>query len=456
MCRPFLARAAGFFLALGVSPVAVADEQSDRIKALEQRLESSVKLIEKLSARITELERGSAAARAVAASASASASVTDAVPARQAQQAQELAELQESVNQLSTSLGTRDHELGLPLHGFADAGAAWSGGPDPIKLRGFSVGSVDLYLTPQFGDRVKSLAEIVFEFDRNGTGTTDLERLQLGYTVSDELTVWLGRFHAPFGLWNTYFHHGANLQTSIYRPRFIEFEDRGGVMPAHAVGLWATGKTRLGAGRITYDAYLSNGPAIRHREIDPNSYTDDNHGKLLGLNLGYQPGGLLSGLTLGVHGFGSRVNAYEASGAALSAISLRVAGGYFGYDANEWEAIGEYYNFRNTESGTGLARSSNAWFIHIGRAFGSLTPYVRYERASLNPHDTYFSAQRSGRSYERGVLGTRYALDARSSFKLELSHTRESTLAQFDEAGQLVQFTGVSYRRAAVQYSIAF
>jgi hypothetical protein len=446
-CRPLLARVASLLLAVGVSPLALADDQSDRIKALEQRLENSVKLIEALSARVVELERGSGTPPAKPDS--------EAVPARSVR-SQEIVDLQENVSQISASLGARDRDSGLPLHGFADVGAAWSAGADPIKLRGFSVGSVDLYLTPQFGDRVKSLAEIVFEFDRDGTGTTDLERLQLGYTVSDELTLWLGRFHAPFGLWNTYFHHGANLQTSIYRPRFVEFEDQGGIIPAHSVGLWATGKTRLGTGRITYDAYLSNGPAIRERRIDPNSYTDDNRGKLIGLNLGYQPGGGLSGLTVGIHGFGSTVTAYDVSGAPLSTTRLRVAGGYFGYDADEWEAIGEYYSFRNADSGTAEVRSSNAWFVHVGRAFGSLTPYARYERTSLNPNDTYFSSQHAGRSYKRSVLGARYALDARSSFKLELSNTRESALMQIDENGQWVPFAGGSYRRAAFQYSIAF
>ena len=54
------------------------------------------------------------------------------------------------------------------------------------------------------------------------------------------------------------------------------------------------------------------------------------------------------------------------------------------------------------------------------------------------------------------MLGTRYALDANASLKLELRRSREAAASQFDETGALVDVEAVSYRRAQVQYSIAF
>jgi hypothetical protein len=448
---PIVAAGAGLLLSMPV----LADDQADRIKALEKRLERSVQLIEKLSARVAELERN-AKGTAPKAEAEAERGATRVDGASGASDTSEIVRLQESVNQISSSLNKREPDTGLPVHGFADAGAGWSGGADPHRLRGFSVGTLDLYLTPQFGDRVKALAEIAFEFERDGKGSADLERLQVGYTVSDALTVWLGRFHTPFGLWNTAYHHGANLQTSIYRPRFVEFEDKGGIIPAHSVGAWGSGKTRLGAGKITYDAYVSNGPSIRERTLDPNTFTDDNNGKMFGFNLGYQPNGALGGLTVGVHGFGSTVSAYTNSDTVLSKTRLRMGGAYFGYDADDWEAIGEYYRFSNADAAAGAGRTSQAWFVHVGRTFGSLTPFVRYEQTALDPLDNYFRSQLAGRSYKRSVVGARYALDSRSSFKLELSHTNESAAALLDESGAFVPFTGGSYRRASFQYSIAF
>lgn len=424
-----------------------ADEQADRIQALERRLEDSLKLIEKLSSRVAELERAAPANDAPPRSA------TSAAPA---DRRGEIAVLRESIDQISKGLSRRGDDTGLPLHGFADVGGAWSRGADPVKLRGFSIGTMDLYLTPQFGDRVKSLVEIAFEYEEGGGGEVDLERMQLGYTVSDALTLWAGRFHTPFGLWNTSFHHGANLQTSLSRPRFVEFEDKGGIIPAHSVGIWASGKSRLGPGRIAYDGYLSNGPRIRDRRLNFNAFTDDNAGKMLGGSLGYEPSGALGGLTVGIHGFGSTVNAYAGSGSVLNQTKLRMAGGYFGYDADDWEAIGEYYRFANADPATGLTSRSSAWFVHVGRVFGTLTPYVRYERAALSENDAYFLSQRDGRSYRRAVAGVRYALDGRSSLKMEISETSEAASQQIDQTGARVPFPSTRYRRGAFQYSIAF
>jgi hypothetical protein len=270
------------------------------------------------------------------------------------------------------------------------------------------------------------------------------------------MTLWAGRFHTPFGLWNTSFHHGANLQTSIYRPRFIDFEDKGGIIAAHSVGLWLSGKTSLGSGKLSYDAYFANGSSIRNRVLDFNAYTDDTANKLLGFNVGYAPRGALSGLLLGVHGFASRVNALDATESVLSQTQVRMLGGYAGYDADDWEVVAEYYGFRNADGIGGGGRNSNAWFAQVGKTFGQWTPYVRIERAALDPADRYFTSQGSGRSYRRASAGLRYALDPRSSLKLELSSSTENAVSLMDAAGAPVAFGGGSYRRGAFQYSIAF
>ena len=368
-----------------------------------------------------------------------------------------LTSLQEQVDQINDGLDHRGFDLGLPVHGFADVQAATSSRQDPLRLRGFNAGTRDLYLTPQLGDRVRSLVEIAFEYDPAGRGSqADMERLQLGYSVNDALTLWMGRFHTPFGLWNTYFHHGANLQTSIYRPQFLDFEDRGGIIPAHSVGIWASGKTPAGPGKLTYDAYLSNGPSIRDRSLDFNPFTDDTANKMVGFNLGYQLAGALHGLSVGVHGFASEAKSFTPSDVALNTTRLRMAGAYGGYDNDDWEAFAEYYSFFDINNSDGSRHRSNVGFVHLGRTFGSFTPYVRYERASIDAQDDYFNAQLTGRSYTRGVLGARYTLDARSSLKFEFSATVEPALNQRDEFGGIVFAPSISYRRAAVQYSIAF
>ena len=439
--HPIARALAAASLCAGLATPACAETEAQRLQALERRLESSAQLIEKLSVRLAELERNTGPQASAA-------------PAAETTQA--IAALQQSVAQLAEGTGAKGHETGLPVHGFADVGAGWSSKNDPSRLRGFNAGTLDLYLTPQFGGRVKSLVELVFEYESAGGLAVDLERLQLGYTVSDALTVWLGRFHTPFGVWNTWYHHGAQLQTSIYRPRMIDFEDRGGFLPDHSVGAWATGKTSLGPGKITYDAYLTNGPSIRGRTLGFSAFTDNDSSKLLGFNLGYEPAGALSGLVVGVHGFAANAGVYDPNGAVLSKSRLRMSGGYFGYDTDHWEAIGEYYHFANADLGHGARHTSSAGFVQVGRHFGAWTPFVRCERAALDSNDPFFASQNAGRSYRRTSLGLRYDIDSNSAFKIELSNTREPAVVQVDESGASAALDGANYRRAAFQYSIAF
>ncbi len=427
----------------------VADAQVDQIKALEQRLEGSVVLIEKLSARIAELER-----KALGAAVAAPVAVLP--QPTQAASTAAITELQDSVARLTEGMNRRSTDSGLALHGFADVGAAWSSRGDPNKLRGFNAGTLDLYLTPQFGDRVKGLVEIAIEYGKDGGVAIDLERLQLGYTVNDSVTVWLGRFHTPFGSWNTAFHHGANLQTSISRPRFIEFEDKGGILPVHSVGVWASGRHALGSGRVTYDAYVNNGPRIADRTLDFNAFTDSNANKMLGINLGYQAGGALSGLTVGVHGFGASARVHELNGAVISDTKLRMAGGYLAYDEHDWEVMAETYRFANVDLGSRARRASQMGFLQVGKTIGAWTPFVRLERVALDPADNYFRSQESGRSYRRSAFGLRYAIDPRSSFKFEFSDSHESAAELIDETGAVLPIGARSYRRAAFQYSVAF
>jgi len=439
-------------LCAGGTTAAVADAQDERIKALEQSLARSTAVIEALAARVAELERASAPPPAPVRAARAGASAPAGSPE---DQARAIAALQQDVSQIVETMGKSSGETGTPVHGFIDVGAGWSSAHDPSHQRGFNAGSLDIYLTPQIGERVKSLIEMVFESTPQGS-VLDLERIQLGYTVNDAVTLWAGRFHTPFGQWNTDFHHGANLQNSISRPDVIEFEDRGGLIPAHSVGLWLTGKVRLGAGRLNYDAYLANGPSIRDRELDPGVLTDRNADKMLGFRLGYQANQGLGGLTLGVHGFASDVGQYSLDDTLRNTTQLRVLGGYVVYDAQDWELRGEYYGFRNRDAPASQTRRSNAGFVQLGRSLGAWTPYARYESAALDPLDSYFRSLASARPYRYVAAGLKYALDASSSFKLELRGSHDAAYSQLDDTGAPIAVDAASYRRAQLQYSIAF
>lgn len=397
-------------------PVHAAGADDERIADLEKKLEKSLALIEQLSARLSQLEGGKSAPP-----------LPPAAAQTLAAQGERLEQLEKSLVQVSDNAAKRN-EIGLPLRGFADVGYARADDPAGRKS-GFALGTLDLYLTPAFGERGKSIIELALEYDGDGSLAVDLERLQFGYTFSDALTLWGGRFHTPLGYWNTAFHHGAQIQTSVLRPRLIEFEDMGGILPAHAVGLLASGGLRAGPGRLHYDAYLANGNRIRDGVLDFNAVQDDNRNKLLGGNLRYAFGGTLEGLTLGVHGLTQQVDrpADPVNSLAFTSTRVNAHGVFAAFERGNWELIGEYYGFRNEDlSGASGTHSSWAGFAQAGYTLGAAwTPYLRLEKAVLDQGDNYFLGQTQGRSYQRQALGLHYKLNPLAALKLEFNQTRD-------------------------------
>lgn len=395
-----------------LSVSAYAASEGERIAELEKKLEKSLALIEQLSSRLSQVEGGKTALPAPAAAATA------------ATQGERIDQLEKTIIQVSENSAKRN-DLGVPLHGFADVGYVQSNSRAAADRKsGFALGTLDVYLTPQFGDRVKSIVELAFEYDAEGGLATDLERLQFGYTFSDAATLWAGRFHTPFGNWNTAFHHGPQIQTSVIRPRFIDFEDKGGILPTHGVGLLASGGLRAGSGKLQYDAYLANGNSITGGVLDFNAFKDDNSNKLVGGNLRYEFGDALEGLTLGAHALSQQVDSRDAG---FASTKMNVFGAFAVLDQGNWEVISEYYRFRNKDlSGTSGTHSSWAGFAQAGYTLAAhWTPYLRLEKAVLDQTDNYFLGQNSGRSYQRQALGLRYNLNPLSALKVELNRTRE-------------------------------
>ena len=378
----------------------------------------------------------------------------------------QLEAVQRDVAQIAESKVPGSAESSTPLRGFADVGYTRASN-DQTRLdqagNGFWANSLDFYLTPQFTDRSKALIELIFEFAPDGGLATDLERIQLGYSFNDQLTTWVGRFHAPYGYWNTGFHHGAEIQTSILRPRFIDFEDKGGLLPSHVMGAWATGHVGMGEDKLTYDFYTGNGNsldlntdlatggALTHSgSLGINNSRDSNGNKLVGANIGYNMGSLV----VGAHAFAKRVTMNDANDTVSGEVGVKMTGLYGFYDDGNWEAITEYYRFNNDNltaaPGTG-SHSSWLGFAQLGHTVGDWTPYVRGERTSLDQNDLYFLHQEYGISYSRLALGVRYMLNPKAALKLEINQTKEG-----DGIPTATVADNGKYNEVRVQYSIRF
>ena len=449
-----------------IAPAAYAQKtQVQRIDELERKLEQSLKHIQELGQEVQRLRSERAAAPAPAsppAAPTAPMAPVAQAPASNlsqtvAQQSAKIQELEKQVEQIAAANSGSGLRIGsVPLHGFADVGFGHSKEANALRTgqKGFNVGTFSLYLTPEFGDRVKSLVELAFEVGSDGNVAVDLERLQLGYTFSDAATLWAGRFHTPYGYWNTAFHHGAQLQTSLSRPKFLEFEDKGGILPAHTVGAWLTGTLPGSGSRFKYDLYAGNGPLIGidltrpapGGTLNPNAFTDDNHSMQVGGRFEYAPRGLLDGLKVGVHAL--RANVHDDS-PAINRTRLFTYGPYFAFNTDAWEILGEYYKFRNRDlSGTTGTHGSNAWYTQVGYNTGRVTPYARYEKATLDQTDNYFAFLNSGRAYNTGSLGLRFDLTNSVALKFEAARSSIRNVTIFG--------TNNHYNEFRTQFAIRF
>lgn len=372
--------------------------------------------------------------------------------------------IQNELSQMTSGMASHSGSgEGLPIHGFMDVGFASNSRGTSANPMGFNLGSLSFYLAPHFGDKVKALVEPNFEVTPEGAVATDLERLQIGYTFSDTATVWGGRFHTPYGYWNTGFHHGAQMQTSVLRPRFLDFEDKGGILPAHMVGLWGAGKVKAGEGKLTYDVFAGNGPKIAmgptdslgaqtSGTLDINQAGDNNHQAMVGFNLGYEFSGSMDGLRLAVHSLRGDVDddsdASIPGSTSLNKTELNMVGGSVVYLSDDWEVLSEYYHFSDKDkSGTSGTHKSWADYLQVGKSFNDLTPYVRFEKTVLNQLDNYFGMQASGQSYTRQALGLRYNLNQKAALKFELLNSSFKA-----ESGR----TADNYRSLFAQYAIGF
>src|SRR5437667_12172842 len=177
----------------------------------------------------------------------------------------------------------------LRIRGFSDVTLHGS------NLKGdttsFSLGQVDLFVTSDVSEKLKFLSEIVFEAGRDNLFGVDVERLLLTYSFGDFLNVGVGRFHSAIGYYNTAYHHSTWLQTTTGRPFLFQFEDQGGILPIHNVGVTASGRIPSGALGLHYVAEVGNGRASSSpiTEEPVQNVVDDHNHKAFNLALFVRP-----------------------------------------------------------------------------------------------------------------------------------------------------------------------
>jgi len=425
-----------------ISAQAFADD-SAKTAELEKKLDQAMQQLKVLTDRINQLE----AAKGQSVNGVAPAAVPTADQQKIIAQEERIKKLEQNAEQAAAASADQtladSQSAGVPLHGFISVGYANLPKNPGLPKSGFQMANVDFYMTPNFGDQLKALMELNLEYTDQGVLTYDLERFEIGYTVNDMVNLWGGRFHTPFGEWNTAYHHGHYIQTSIDRPRFVAFEDQGGFMPSHTVGVMESGTMRVNGGdRFSFDVFAGNGSRIipasdgnnigvsLGNQLEFNPKGDDNGSLAVGGRASYVIGNTL---TLGVHALSETVNTYDGSNVQQNSTKVKFYGGFYFLEWNNWESIAEYYKFKNENvsgpQGNTGTHDSWAGFAQLSYTFNNIwTPYVRTEKAATDQTDYYFASLESGRAYTRNVAGIRWDFNKSAALKFEFDRTHEKEL----------------------------
>ena len=218
--------------------------------------------IEKLEQRVAELEAKQSASTTSAVPAAAPANSESEPSAAVAQAPQHkptpVTTTAEEMQGMHTVLARAGEEYpNLKIRGFADVdfGANSARGINS----GFQLGQFVLHFASALSPKVSYFAEVSLTATP-GVYNVDLERTIIRYDWNDLAKFSFGRYHTPVNYWNTAFHHGAWLQTTIARPDMIVIGSR--FIPVHFIGAQSEGSIPSGALGAGYNLGIGNGRSL--------------------------------------------------------------------------------------------------------------------------------------------------------------------------------------------------
>lgn len=415
-------------LALGIlmsAPCLRAQGATNAAGADQQTIQMLLHRIERLEARVAQLEgTHTEAARSEmvnptapathpptgpAASPATAPQTTVQVPASE----QEMEHLEPERMDLSKTL--------LRMRGFGDI--TFHGTDQRGSTNSFSLGQLNLFVTSDISEKFKFLGEIVFESGpdnfynvpggRRNEFAVDVERYLLQYSYNDYFNLAAGRYHTAIGFYNTAYHHSTWFQTTTGRPLLFQFEDTGGILPIHNVGLSASGRIPSGPLGLHYVAEIGNGRASRNplNEEPVQNEVDENNYKAFNLALFARPESI-RGLQVGFSGYHDKLMPM-----GQPRVDETILAAHAVYMAPKFEWLNEVVLVRHSPEGTSRVFNTPAFYTQIAKRFGSYQPYFRYQYINGSDQEPIFPDV--GR-IEGPSLGLRY--DASESVALKLQY----------------------------------
>jgi hypothetical protein len=342
--------------------------------------------------------------------------------------------------------GDHDHAMEIPggpvlkFRGFTDMG--FGAGKDSNHLvfplgvpahSTFTLGEFDLFMSSKISDHLSFASELVVGAGPDNSWGLDIERIQLTYRANPYFEVSGGRYHTAIGYYNTMFHHGTWFQTATGRPFMYLFEDSGGLLPVHNVGITATGLVP-GTGKLGlhWIAEVGNGRTSNANAYTVQNFVADKNRKSVNFAAYVRPE-WASGLQAG--GSIYKDTLYPN---AVTPVRQTVASAYAVFSDLNWELLNEGVLLRNASGFDHRVYNTPMMYTQVSRRFGAYRPYVRYQYVNASSGDPVnaFKGLYMGPS-----AGVRYDVSDFAAIKFQYNRLNQTGVAALNGLETQLAFT---------------
>ncbi len=268
-----------------------------------------------------------------------------------------------------------------------------------------------------YGNKILWEAELEVEVEENGDTEIGLEYTTVDIFLTDKLTLLAGKFLSPIGQFRQNLHPSWINKLPSAPPGF----GHDGAAPISEVGLQLRGVAPVGAnGRITYAAYIGNGPKLEGEDGEIHAIEAEGFGgdpddeKVFGGRIAFLPIPKLELAVSGAFGDAAVVENDETDIEGDPARDYTVLGFDASYRWNEFDFRGEYVMQEVDDQASSVAPEGGkweTWYAQTAYRFGQdkWEGVIRY---------TDFDSPHSDDSQEQWAFGINYLITPSAMVKL--------------------------------------
>jgi hypothetical protein len=304
----------------------------------------------------------------------------------------------------------RDKYPNLTVGGFFNTDFYASDEDGVDSNSGFKLGQFVLHFNSELGSNFRFFGELSFTA-RDDEYRTEVERAHVIWDSSDFYKISAGRFHTPITWWNTAYHHGLWLQTTIARPVLTRFG--GEFVPVHFVGLTVNGAIPSGSAGLQYEAGIGNG---RGENIARGGDAGDvNNNRAIVARFTFKPDNAY-GLQTGVSFYVDKISQQPL----IEDHDEQIVNVFVVWTRENPEVIAEYVWLDREGAVSDMSYSSAAYYVQVAyrlKAWKSrIKPYVRFEDIDVDDLDPVFSEQSD---FTQVLVGVRLDVGTLVALKFE-------------------------------------